>query len=74
MSALRRGENGIVLRFYNITRLVTSATITSTMALSEAYRLDLNENILEGVPVEELQRVSLDVKPGQIITISFKFA
>lgn len=74
VSALRRGLNGIILRCFNITRSPTQAVITSAQALSTAHRLNLNEDATAEIPLDIAHRFTLDVRPGQIVTVGFTFA
>jgi mannosylglycerate hydrolase len=73
VSALRRSAQATILRFFNITDVPVTAVITSAQALSAAHRLNLNEEAEAELPLETAHQLSLDVRPGQIVTVGFTF-
>lgn len=74
VSALRRTEDMIILRFFNITRQATTAVISSPHTIATAYLLNLNEDIQEELSVRHTHPLSIAVRPGQIVTVGFTFA
>ncbi len=73
LTALRRGEGGILLRGFNILREPTSTTITSAQPLAAAYRLNLNEEVQESLVVKDAHTLDIPLRPGEIVTVGFTF-
>jgi alpha-mannosidase len=73
LSALRRGADQAVVRFYNVTARPTTAVIISGKALKAAHRLNLNEESLESLPIENARTLKMEVRPGQIVTVGLAF-
>jgi mannosylglycerate hydrolase len=74
VSALRRGEAYIVLRFFNITRRNTETHITVFKPIATATQLNLNEKPQENLPLIDTHNLVLPVRPGEIVTVGFTFA
>jgi mannosylglycerate hydrolase len=72
-SALRRGTDDIIVRFFNITRRETEAHITTAQAIKSATRLNLNEDPQENLPLSDAHKLVLPVRPGEIVTVGFTF-
>ncbi|MGE5222647.1 MAG: alpha-mannosidase [Omnitrophica WOR_2 bacterium] len=75
VSALKRSEDGqrLVLRFYNSTREKAAARLETGIPLRAAVRLNLNEEHLEDLPLAGENRVELEVRPAEIVTLGLQF-
>jgi mannosylglycerate hydrolase len=69
LSAVRRGENGVIVRFYNVTREPVEGTITFGLPLASAYRTNMAEQREETLAVRDGNRVNLNVGGAQVITL-----
>ena len=74
MTSLHRGETMTVIRFFNVKRKATTATITAGRTFESAFRLNLNEDVQQELNNTDGQSLELDVKPGEIVTIGFIFS
>ena len=70
LSAVRRAEDGLglVLRFYNVSREPTTASITSSLPLQAARRLNLNEEPGAALTVRDPHRVEFPVRGAEVVT------
>jgi mannosylglycerate hydrolase len=73
LSALRRGADHTVVRFYNVTRQETTARINATRAITGAFRLNLNEDVQEALRVNEVHGFEMPVRGGEIVTVGLTF-
>jgi mannosylglycerate hydrolase len=74
LSALRRGAQGVVVRFFNVSQDSTFAQITSARPFGAAQRLNLNEEVEETLAPQEPYHLNIDVNGGQIVTIGLTFS
>jgi alpha-mannosidase len=51
LSAIRQSDNGIIVRFYNVTRQSIDGTVTCGIPLAAANRLNLAEEFQESLTV-----------------------
>ena len=70
LSAVRRAEDGLglVIRFYNVSREPTTASITSSLPLQAARRLNLNEEAGTALTVRDQHRVEFPVRGAEVVT------
>ncbi len=74
LSALRRAKSGeLLVRFFNIKREDTVATIGSVKALVTANQLNLNEDIECVLQIDDAHRLTIAVRAGQIVTVGLTF-
>jgi len=75
LSALRRAKNGdLLVRFFNINREDTTATIHSLKPFDVAHHMNLNEEILDSIKLDDLYQFTLPIRAGQIITVGLTFS
>ncbi len=70
LSAVRRGENGLIVRFYNMSREPVEGTLTSGLPLFAAYRTNMAEERQEMLAVTDGHSVNVHVQGGQVITLA----
>jgi mannosylglycerate hydrolase len=69
LSAVRRGENGLIVRFYNVTRETVEGTITCSLPISEAYRTNMAEERQEALTVRDSKLISIKVRGAEAVTV-----
>ncbi len=74
LSALRRAKNGnLLVRFFNIKREDTIATISSIKPLATACQLNLNEDVEGALKIVDPHQMTIPVSAGQIVTVGLTF-
>src|SRR5690606_26106549 len=75
LSAMRRTKQGeTLIRFFNIKREDTIATIRSSKAFASANLLNLNEDLQSSLKIDDVYHLSIPVRAGQIVTVGLMFA
>jgi 2-O-(6-phospho-alpha-D-mannosyl)-D-glycerate hydrolase len=71
LSAVRRTAdgNGVVVRFYNVERQAATAQIAFHGPLRAAYRLNMNEERQENLPVHNQRLIKLPTRGGEVVTV-----
>ncbi len=66
------GAGGVVVRFFNPTDAVVEGTLRVEARLSEAHRVDLRDRPVGALPTADGGRVTLEVKPREIVSVLLK--
>jgi mannosylglycerate hydrolase len=71
LSSLHRSQDGrsLIARLYNISDQTVSAKIRSGLDVEQAWKINLNEEMLEALPVLEDQSIEVNVRGAEIITL-----
>lgn len=71
LSAFRRSEDGqgVIVRFYNVTRRATAARLTFHAPLQEAYRVNLNEERQEKLKIRDGRTVEVPTRGGEVVSV-----
>lgn len=71
LSAFRRSEDGqgVIVRFYNVTRRATTARLTFHAPLQEAYRVNLNEERLAKLKIRDGRSLELPTRGAEVVSV-----
>lgn len=76
LTALKRAENrnSIIIRLFNPTDYGESGIISAKDSIKAAYYLNLNEKKEKAIDILDRNRININVKPREIITIEIEIA
>jgi alpha-mannosidase len=69
LSAVRRGDNGLIVRFYNVSREPVEGRLTFGLPLAGAYLTNMNEERLETLAVHDGRSLRIRVQGAQVVTV-----
>lgn len=71
LSALRRAEDGqgVIVRFYNVTRRATTARLTFHAPVAQAYRVNLNEERLESLELLDGRTLEIPTRGAEVVSV-----
>jgi alpha-mannosidase len=69
LSALRRGQRGLIARYYNITSEPVQANVTCGLPLAAAYRVNLAEERQAEIPINGSQQIRILARGHEVVTL-----
>lgn len=69
LSAVYRSGSDLIVRVYNITRESVAGTLTLGIPLASAARVNMAEDLIEPLPLDAENRLSLAVAGAEVVTL-----
>jgi 2-O-(6-phospho-alpha-D-mannosyl)-D-glycerate hydrolase len=72
LSAVYRSGEYLIVRCYNVTRQAVMGSLTFGLPVKEVFRVNMNEEDQEQLPVQNGQKVTIQLRGGEVYTLKIK--